>query len=406
MPAGIARLTEGVVELNFDGGARVRVEGPAEFEAKSAGRIELARGRLSAHVPRRARGFTVSTPTAEIIDLGTEFGVEVESSGLTNVEVHRGTVEVSGVVQQPGGSSPISVMRLHAGEATRIDAQRIGPVVRASGQVGISWETSVSPRPPVGLFDLVDIVAGGDGRGRRRNLGINPADGQVLLPPSDDYSHFGCWLEGDGKYHAVVDRPLIDGVAIPMSGEFPLDSAGHVFRGFPQTNRRAYGPVWAGGSLPQPPGHPPLCTTFDGEVDYAEQPHGLIAMIPNKLVTFDLQAIRRAHRLSTPGTFRAVVGVTKPKGAVGERGLADAWVFVDGQLRYSRQAINSAHGSELAEVTLQNSARFLTLAATDAGDTPDFDYLFFGDPVIQFDKDDNPPRPGKICRASKNALPH
>ena len=291
--------------------------------------------------------------------------------------------------ERSGGSAPGSVTRLHAGEATRVDAEQIGPVVRSSGHLDIAWETLSAAKPPVKSLDLVDIVAGGDGRRRRRNLGIDPSDGRVLLPPSEDFSHFGCWLEGDGKYHVAINRPLIDGVAIPAAGEFPLDSAGHVFQGFPETNRRAYGPVWAGGSLPQPPGHPPLSTTFDGQLDYAKQPHGLIAMIPNKLITFDLQAIRRAHGVSAPCTFRAVVGVTTPNGTTGKRGLADAWVFVDGQLRYSRQAINSTHGSDAAEVPLQDSARFLTLAATDAGDTPDFDYLFFGDPIIRFDGDDD-----------------
>ena len=78
LPAGTSRLAEGVVELEFDGGARVSIEGPAEFAPRSGQRMELTRGRLVAYVPKQARGFTVDTPTAEVIDLGTEFGVEVD----------------------------------------------------------------------------------------------------------------------------------------------------------------------------------------------------------------------------------------------------------------------------------------------------------------------------------------
>ena len=80
LPPGADRssLAEGVVELEFSDGARVRIEGPAEFAARSGGLLLDLCGRLLAYVPKQARGFTVTTPTAEVIDLGTEFGLEVD----------------------------------------------------------------------------------------------------------------------------------------------------------------------------------------------------------------------------------------------------------------------------------------------------------------------------------------
>ncbi len=88
------RLADGRVEMALAGGARVWVDGPAEFEPQSGDRIRLQRGKLSAQVPLTGRGFTVATPLAEVIDLGTEFGVEVDSRGSTELHVIRGQVEV------------------------------------------------------------------------------------------------------------------------------------------------------------------------------------------------------------------------------------------------------------------------------------------------------------------------
>jgi ferric-dicitrate binding protein FerR (iron transport regulator) len=102
-------LNQGIVEIALESGAKVIVEGPAEFgvgghrgaavvgksdvgNTAANGRDQapvnnsenaclLAYGKLVAHVPNEARGFTVYTPTHDIVDLGTEFGVEVKAEG-------------------------------------------------------------------------------------------------------------------------------------------------------------------------------------------------------------------------------------------------------------------------------------------------------------------------------------
>ncbi len=299
LATGTSRLAAGIVELEFDGGAACASKVPPSSRRDRASAWSSTRGRLVAYVPKPARGFTVVTPTAEVIDLGTEFGVNVGQSGDTDVEVLRGTVEVNGTTARPSNGATFEHIRLHAGQAMRADAKGLGPIVKSTGQTSL---VQALPNAEIKSLDLVDIVAGGDGCGRRRNLGVDPENGHVILAPSTDYSRFGAWLHGDGEYHRTVDRPLIDGVAIPAPGSVQLDSAGHIFEDFPKTNGKAYGPVWAGGSVPQVPGHPVLRSTFDGTLDYADEPHGLIGMIPNKLITFDLEAIRRVH----PGKLLAV----------------------------------------------------------------------------------------------------
>lgn len=90
----VVRLFGGRVELSFDGGAKVTLEGPIEFRPLTSGQLELRRGRLVAAVPKQAIGFTVSTPTSTVVDLGTEFEVFVRETGASDVVVTKGEIEV------------------------------------------------------------------------------------------------------------------------------------------------------------------------------------------------------------------------------------------------------------------------------------------------------------------------
>ena len=85
-------LTEGYYNC-VSMGATVYIEAPARFDAVSGNRLLLRNGRLSASVPPEGLGFTVDTPDAEVIDFGTEFSIEVESSA-SEVHVFEGLVRV------------------------------------------------------------------------------------------------------------------------------------------------------------------------------------------------------------------------------------------------------------------------------------------------------------------------
>lgn len=91
---GVHCLKTGIAHFNLSSGVSVLVEGPAEVDFRGDDRLHLKRGKLTAEVPPFARGFTVSTPTAEIIDLGTEFGVSASDAGKTEVQVFKGRVSV------------------------------------------------------------------------------------------------------------------------------------------------------------------------------------------------------------------------------------------------------------------------------------------------------------------------
>ena len=70
-------LAEGLAQIKFADGTEVIVQGPAHFEVLTASTGFLKRGKLTARVPERAQGFAVETPTGRVVDLGTEFGLEV-----------------------------------------------------------------------------------------------------------------------------------------------------------------------------------------------------------------------------------------------------------------------------------------------------------------------------------------
>lgn len=91
---GKVELKSGLIQFEFYHGAVVVVEGPAELEFVSADRLICKRGRLRANVPPQAEGFAVLSPNVELVDLGTEFGMDVADDGSASVHVFDGKVEL------------------------------------------------------------------------------------------------------------------------------------------------------------------------------------------------------------------------------------------------------------------------------------------------------------------------
>ena len=90
---GWLRLEKGAVVLAYDRGARVVLEGPAEFEIRGDNAGALRSGKLRAHVPESARGFTLETPQFTALDIGTEFGADLSPDGIGELHVLAGQVD-------------------------------------------------------------------------------------------------------------------------------------------------------------------------------------------------------------------------------------------------------------------------------------------------------------------------
>lgn len=120
------KLDAGLVEITYNTGAKVILQGPCTYEVESRDGGYLSLGKLTAKLDKKPSAisgqqagkvaieatpkspnpqisksslsairyslFTIKTPTAIVTDLGTEFGVEVAKGGTTTSHVFRGSV--------------------------------------------------------------------------------------------------------------------------------------------------------------------------------------------------------------------------------------------------------------------------------------------------------------------------
>ena len=92
VPVGPLKLEEGTVQIDLFSGVTVIVEGSAEFQIISPMELSVAEGKIRAQVPEPAQGFRIRTHTGELVDLGTEFALDV-TPDHADVRVVDGEVE-------------------------------------------------------------------------------------------------------------------------------------------------------------------------------------------------------------------------------------------------------------------------------------------------------------------------
>ncbi len=387
-------LDSGLLEITYDTGAKVILQGPATYTVETTNGGFLAVGRLTGMVETpQARGFAVRTPTALVTDLGTEFAVEVDRQGGTTSHVFRGSVYVRTIATE--GTAQGIGQTLQANQSARIEAAgEKGITVFASPTRNVSFVHSM-PKQTVKTLDLVDVIAAGDGFSGHRNGFIDPTTGALSEIPNPVPQSFAEYLRGDGTYHPVESLPMVDGVFIPdgAAGPVQVDSAGHVFDGFGATANCTSEFLWAGNRCPE--GREFVQTKL-GEIDFATADHTMLFLQSNTGITFDLDAMRKSNPGYRIERFRCMVGNTETESQKGIEVSADVWILVDGQLRYKRREINGYSGATLPDVVLHDDDRFLTLVATDGfketvtDDNRDsscaaisYDWILFGDPRLE-----------------------
>ena len=95
LPAGWLHLQTGRATLTFFSGVMLSVQGPADLNLLSVEQVFCQQGKLRARVPTGGRGFTVLAPGSALVDLGTEFGLNVANDGTAEFMVFEGKAEVS-----------------------------------------------------------------------------------------------------------------------------------------------------------------------------------------------------------------------------------------------------------------------------------------------------------------------
>jgi hypothetical protein len=225
-PSGPVELAAGFAELRLNSGVALIVQAPARIDVTpDAMSTRLAQGKITATVPPAARGFTVRTASATVVDFGTEFGVAVTEDQATRVEVFRGEVEAAAaranadvaararltkdqaVQVAPTAarlSSPKSAALTRVAPAPAADTDRafVRDLAAArlpiplhntgnqlDGDIDLRWEVIADPAAAPTQFRLAAVypAAREDATNvpaRNRALPISPAKNPSLFPPA------------------------------------------------------------------------------------------------------------------------------------------------------------------------------------------------------------------------------
>ena len=325
-------LASGLMEITYQTGAKVILEGPCTYVVDSPVGGYLSVGKLTARIAkkeeRRTKNeeqlgsnssflvphsyFSIRTPTATVTDLGTEFGVAVADDGETTSHVFRGSVEVQVVAGKGDAQSGGRVLREN--ESIRVVKTSDNRLTLVESRQEPANFVREVPKTAAKLFDLVDAVAGGNGFSGKRHAGIDQTNGQ---PTRKTPANPDSLPTGDGQYHRVIGLPFVDGVFIPSSRYRPMqvDSAGHTFADWTNADGGTSSVIWAGGAGD---GSKDFRQTTLGGVDYATGKHGFLFMHANKGITFDLDAVRQANPGYRVTRFRSVAGNVEPGSEQGE----------------------------------------------------------------------------------------
>jgi hypothetical protein len=348
-------LQSGDIQFSFQAGGRLVIEGPAEVEFVSPGRIELHRGKIAATIP--GGGLVVDCPHGAVTDLGTQFGVEVRPDGATEVAVFEGRVSAS--LNSMATTQGSRQLLLTTGQAAAMSPNTLK--VDEKGAMPQQFVRSLV-NGDINSLDVPDLICGGDGTTRMRGIGIDPSTGMVgkLQPVAA--------INSDGKFHhATNGSPFIDGalIADATKGEMIVDSAGDRFH-FTCLGSTSYNCIFTGGKIPWPV-KPEPDNILNG-IDYSTPEHSIICIHPNNAITLDLNAVRRIYPDRVLKAFHCRVGIS---GALNPKAskIPDAAVLVltDGTLRFQNPHFTIYDGSFDVTVPIKETDRFMTLASTYAG---------------------------------------
>jgi hypothetical protein len=124
---GWLRLKSGLAHIEFYSGATVILQAPAALQLVSRTKAYCEHGKLRATVPYQAHGFTISSPKLDLVDRGTEFGLEVGAGAKTEVHVFEGKVDLF----DPGADLQAAAYKeLKTGESVRLEDSGVLKAIR------------------------------------------------------------------------------------------------------------------------------------------------------------------------------------------------------------------------------------------------------------------------------------
>jgi Concanavalin A-like lectin/glucanases superfamily/FecR protein len=137
----LLQLEKGIAQITYTNGAVVLLEGPASLTLDSSNSGFLSQGKLTARADTdESRQFTILTPDARFVDLGTEFGVKIDEQGRAEVAVFAGKVNAEAKLADGHWDTPVA---LKAGEAVVCVEAKFSPYVAQRSSF-----PSLRPLPP------------------------------------------------------------------------------------------------------------------------------------------------------------------------------------------------------------------------------------------------------------------
>lgn len=360
---GTYNLRQGVVKMEFEGGALATLEGPCRFTLDGTTGMRLDTGVIYAEARGPEPEFTVTTPQAIVQDLGTAFGVAVDPDGSTETLVFEGRVTMDSA-RTPTGTPvviPAAYRSRMTNESRVPEAPR--PVTSAHDYLRFPrevarriWLANLICEPESG--DIGDCYCSIDMINGQRTVG----DRRSTEGTYDDWSK-----EAHDRYVLTSQVRAIDGVFVPYQATgVVIDSNGSVFDGAAAFSRaRTFAPLWVGRPFPM---HVAEWTRTvqerrDAFTELGIGPHA-IAMHAPKGFTVDLREIIAQYG-SYPQRFRAaLINAAIPASNATKSMLLDFWVLIDGQPVYHREGLSATDGFQMIDLTLPPGARFLTLIST------------------------------------------
>ena len=145
-------LADGAAQVRLANGVVLDLVAPVRLRFEDAMHARVLAGSVTADVGPTGSGFTLDTPSARVVDLGTRFGVSVLEDGDTDVAVFQGKVEVH---EPAAATREASVITLRAGDSVRVSSQAR---VRRQALIATRGESAfvMEPPPPDALVTGVD----------------------------------------------------------------------------------------------------------------------------------------------------------------------------------------------------------------------------------------------------------
>ena len=364
-------LKQGCATLDFFSGASVVIEGPSEFVCLSPEKLFLVTGRAYASVPQRAVGFVIETENSRIVDLGTEFGVRVDSTGTTELHVFKGLTSVV----TNGSRADSRKQNVAAGQARKIsaDSGEVQTIDLAPGAFARRLYPDSHMIWRGQPISLADLITGGNGFG-------SGAPERMIDPVS------GRWLDKSAAQTRRTDVPgpdrlvkvassYINCIFTPREGDVTISTQGHQFYNCPATNGK-FNHYIMNGTL----GWPIEFTLPNGR-PFVDDQVDSVYLHANLGITFDLDALRRSNSTVDIVGFRTLLAVAQV--AKSRTKQATFHLLLDGDLVH--QSTLRSGQSEQVEFVIAPSHRFLTLITTENDDGISNDRTFFMEPELILD---------------------